>query len=35
MREQAIMILGLAEVILDAIDSGFIMDARTYNKYGF
>jgi hypothetical protein len=34
MREKTVMVLGLTEVILDAIDSGFIMDVRTYNEYG-
>lgn len=34
MREKTIMILGLTEVILDAIDSGFISDVRTYNEHG-
>ena len=34
MREQTIMILGLTEVVLDAINSGFIRDVRSYNEYG-
>lgn len=33
-REQAIAVLGLTVVVLDAIDSGFIIDARNYKLTG-
>lgn len=33
-REKAITVLGLTDLILDALDSGFIIDARTYKEEG-
>ena len=33
-REKAIRALGLIVIILDAIDSGFVQDVRTYNEFG-
>lgn len=33
-RRQAISVLGLTDIILDAIDSGFITDVNTYRETG-
>lgn len=34
-RRQAISALGLTDIVLDAIDEGFIIDVNTYNEYGY